>query len=240
MSESEIAFFTALTTLQSDLPHIGKGQTAKVPMKSGGSYSYTYADLSDIAAAILPLLSKNGLAFTSAGVMTERGFVLRSSLVHVAGHREVSEYPLPDVSRSTPQDIGGAMTYGRRYSLCCLTGVTPGGDDDDAASASRARPQTAQEFNNKWESAPLPDAEQAAWIAAWIAEVAAAGDLAALRLAWKRLAEARKTGAIPLAAADACLETWKVAAAGKKEAAEPEVPEPVVDWPDVVQPGETE
>jgi len=78
--------------------------------------------------------------------MTEQGFVLRSSLVHVAGHREVSEYPLPDVSRSTPQEIGGAMTYGRRYSLCCLTGVTPGGDDDDAASASRTRPSSVPDY----------------------------------------------------------------------------------------------
>ena len=160
----EIAFFTALTALQSNLPHIGKGQTAKVPMKAGGSYTYTYADLSDIAAAILPLLSKNGLAFTSAGVMTETGFVLRSSLVHVAGHREVSNYPLPDVSRSTPQDIGGAMTYGRRYSLCCLTGVTPGGDDDDARSASRPRPPAVPAYVDQVvrQITALPDDQKAA------------------------------------------------------------------------------
>ena len=165
----EIAFFTALSALQSDLPRIGKGQTAKVPTKAGGSYTYTYADLADIAAVILPRLSAEGLAFTSAGVMIEHGFVLRSSLVHVAGHREVSDYPLPDVSRSTPQDIGGAMTYGRRYSLCCLTGVTPGGDDDDASSASRPRSPSVPAYVSQVLRAitALPDEQKAALKAWW-------------------------------------------------------------------------
>ena len=38
-------------------------------------------------------------------------------------------YPLP--ASGTPQQIGSAITYARRYCLCAVTGVAPDDDDDD-------------------------------------------------------------------------------------------------------------
>lgn len=49
----------ALAAVQADMPSVHKGKTANV-----GQYRYTYADLADVSAAILPLLAANGLAFT--------------------------------------------------------------------------------------------------------------------------------------------------------------------------------
>lgn len=54
---------SALAAVQAVLPQISKDQTAKVPTKAGGSYTYTYSNLASITPQILPLLGQNGLAW---------------------------------------------------------------------------------------------------------------------------------------------------------------------------------
>ena len=126
-------FATALVEFQAELPHVGKDSTADT-----GKYSYTYAALPDIFDSVLPALTKNGLSFTAAPAMTEHGFVLRFALLHTAGHREEGAYPLPDPAKATPQQIGSAITYGRRYCFCAVTGIAPDEDDDGAAASERS------------------------------------------------------------------------------------------------------
>lgn len=126
-------FAEALVEFQKDLPHVGKGSTADT-----GKFSYSYAALPDIFEAVLPALTANGLSFTAAPAMTEHGFVLRFSLLHTAGHREDGAYPLPDPAKATPQQIGSAITYGRRYCFCAVTGIAPDEDDDGAAASERS------------------------------------------------------------------------------------------------------
>jgi hypothetical protein len=43
----------------------------------------------------------------------------------------------PPPTRGTPQQIGSALTYARRYILCAVTGVAPGGEDDDGKAAQQ-------------------------------------------------------------------------------------------------------
>lgn len=125
----------ALADLQQRLPDIAKDETAHVPTKSGGGYEYKYANLTTISAAILPLLGELGLSFTAFPTLRDDGqFVLRYTLRHVSGESASGEYPLPTGS---PQTIGSAITYGRRYCLCAVTGVSPD-SDDDAVSAEYA------------------------------------------------------------------------------------------------------
>lgn len=140
----------ALAKVQANLPHIHKGKEAKVPGKEGrAGYSYKYADLSDVAAAIHPLLAAEGLAWVTKPTLTDDGrFVLAYTLVHgESGQAEEGIYPLPDPLRSTPQQIGSAITYARRYCLSSVTGVVPDEDDDAQAAndtkASARRPKTA-------------------------------------------------------------------------------------------------
>lgn len=130
----ESAFADALAAFQAAVPHIGKGQTATVKSDKG-SYSYGYADLTDITLTSLPLLAKVGLSWTAKTTVTDNGFVLLSTLMHTAGHVETAEWPLPDPTRATAQQVGSALTYGRRYTFTALTGVAPGGEDDDAQNA---------------------------------------------------------------------------------------------------------
>lgn len=160
-------FADALVAFQSALPSVGKESKADT-----GKFSYTYAALPDILEAVLPALTINGLAFTAAPDMTEHGFVLRFSLVHTGGHREEGAYPLPSPAQSTPQQIGSAITYGRRYCFTAVTGIAPDEDDDGQAAtdarsdvlhapkkATRSRPDAPVE--DAW-TTPVP--VDAAWL----------------------------------------------------------------------------
>ena len=116
----------ALAKAQGEFPAIPKNRTAKVPMKAGGTYSYDYADLSDIVQAVRPVLAKHGLSFSQSVA----GQVLRSTLFHSSGQMISSEIPFNCPPGGRPQDTGSALTYARRYCLCALLGVVAEEDDD--------------------------------------------------------------------------------------------------------------
>lgn len=134
----EQAFAAALSALQGEAPRIGKTQTA-----NAGSYSYAYSDLADILHIMAPLLARHGLGWTARPMTADGGaFILRYALVHVDGHRDEGDYPLPDPTKFPPQQLGSAITYARRYAFCALTGIAPGGDDDDAQAAQHTHTGT--------------------------------------------------------------------------------------------------
>lgn len=151
----------ALAAFQAELPKLTKDEKAKVKgeTKDGRSYdrSYGYADLAQVVETVLPVLGKHGLSVTSATTLEEGQMVLVVTLLHESGELRSSYWPLPDPRRSGPQDIGSAMTYGRRYLTLALTGTYPGGEDDDGQKAQQssreswdsavpARPTTQQAF----------------------------------------------------------------------------------------------
>jgi len=160
MSNQPESLAAALAILQTKLPQIRKSERADV-QTAKGSYSYTYADLSTVSAQILPLLGQLGLSFLAKPTHIDGKFVLAYSLLHTSGQRENGEYPLP--TQGTPQAIGSAITYGRRYCLCAVTGIAP--DDDDDAAAAQAETvagRTAQRTTAaRKPRPPLPTAQRA-------------------------------------------------------------------------------
>lgn len=130
----------ALVAFQADLPHVAKSQTADVPTKSGGSYSYTYADLSDIVRVAYPVMTRHGLAFTSGPDVRDGHSVLAWRLLHTTGGEITGAYLMPSGAR-TPQEIGGQITYARRYSLVSALGLAPDDDDDGARAEAAVRQQ---------------------------------------------------------------------------------------------------
>lgn len=124
----------ALAAVQAEIPEVIKAEKAKIPGKEGRSgYEYSYADLGAVTRTILPRLGQYGLSWLTKPTMHEGKFVLVYKLLHASGESEEGIYPLPD--RGSPQEIGSAITYARRYTLCSVTGVAPA-DDDDAAEAT--------------------------------------------------------------------------------------------------------
>jgi hypothetical protein len=154
----------ALAQLQAGLPTVRKGETAKVQTKQGREYTYTYANLADCSRAVLPLLAKLGLSFSAKPTMVEGQFTLVYALRHTSGETDTGEYPLPDPTRSSPQEIGSAISYGRRYALCAVTGLTPDGDDDDGQAASiKPATDTHRPRSKTKPPLPVPDIREPLW-----------------------------------------------------------------------------
>lgn len=145
----------ALAAFQAVVPKMSKDETAKVKSEKA-NYTYGYAGLDQFVEIVEPVLGQHGMSITSRTTFTDSVFMLEVSLVHEGGERETAYWPLPDPRRAGPQDLGSAMTYGRRYLGWGLTGTFPGGIDDDGAKAQT----TARD---SWEDAkPRPPAQQAA------------------------------------------------------------------------------
>lgn len=129
----------ALIQVQAALPLVQKNKTATISGRNGGAgYSYTYADLADVTAAAMPLLTANGLAFMAAPRITEKGsYELAGILLHDSGEQMDGALPLHG---NDPQQIGGALTYFRRYLLGCMIGIVT--DDDADARQAMGSQQT--------------------------------------------------------------------------------------------------
>lgn len=122
--------WAALLKAQESFPAIVRAKTAKVPTKSGGEYSYDYADLGDILRAVGPVLRANGLVLVQPIVSTPDGAAIRSKLVHApSGEQEVSDFPLP-MDGAGAQQIGSLITYWRRYSAQAILGIVTESDSD--------------------------------------------------------------------------------------------------------------
>ena len=131
----------ALAGFQAAMPVVPKTKTAQVRGKDGAAgYSYTYAGLAEVSAAAAPLLAEHGLSFSCVPNIDDQGrIVLAGMLLHASGEQLHGSLP---IAGSTPQQVGSALTYARRYLLGCMTGIVTD-DDDDGALASQKRPRKA-------------------------------------------------------------------------------------------------
>lgn len=133
-SEKTGELVKALLLSQQQFPTITKDKTAKVPTKSGGQYSYTYADLTSVLDAVKPVLLKNGLVLQH-GAEANGHNAINCRLSHISGEWQESALNLPDGVEA--QSMGSAVTYYRRYTACAMLGISTE-DDDDGAQATQA------------------------------------------------------------------------------------------------------
>ena len=105
-----------------------------------------YATLASVWDAIRGPLSRNGLSVSQVLETPETGpgVVVRTLLLHTSGQWIGSRYVMPIPDKLTPQAVGSAITYARRYALSAIAGVAPDDDDDgNAASITPVRSEPA-------------------------------------------------------------------------------------------------
>lgn len=107
------------------------------------AFKSKYADLSEVVEATLPALNANGIGVIQAPGYDGELASITTVFLHESGASVTGVLHLRP-SKSDPQGLGSAITYGRRYSLLAMTGAAPEDDDGNAASAPR-RPEPAQE-----------------------------------------------------------------------------------------------
>lgn len=128
----------ALAKVQATAPTVVKDKTAKVQMKNGGEYRYNYADLGSVWEAIRAPLAENGLSVAQFPETTDTGnVVVETILMHTSG-QWLSSALVTRPRDDTPQSIGSAITYLRRYALSAMVGVVADEDDDGAAASKPA------------------------------------------------------------------------------------------------------
>lgn len=127
----------ALVAASAELSGVSKGREASIPTKSGGSYAYRYAALEDVLDTVRPVLAKHGLTITqTASNRSEEFLTISTSILHRSGQYIVFE-PLALPNGRTAQEIGSAITYGRRYHLLACLNLAASDDDDGATAAPR-------------------------------------------------------------------------------------------------------
>lgn len=124
-SSSITQLIKSLIVFQGGLNSVGKGKTNPF-------FNSSYADINDILIAIRPELMKNGLAITQGNryCTNSNGFYITTMLVHNSGEWIKSEVRMPIGGKKDAQAVGSSITYGRRYGLSAMLGISVEADDD--------------------------------------------------------------------------------------------------------------
>lgn len=136
MSEQVNELFIALSKAQGEFRLVEK--SANNPF-----FKSKYADLGSFIKESREVLCKNGLCVTQTTVHENGILFLTTFLGHVSGQWIKGTIPI-QCTKNTPQEMGSAITYARRYAFAAITGMTGGDDDDDANLA-----QTGIELEEK-------------------------------------------------------------------------------------------
>ena len=138
----------ALARAQTELTNPDKSLTAHLQASNrpnGSDKSFRYAPLSAGLEIVRKCLGKNEIALTQTTLIDKEGGVVRlvTMLAHTSGEWISSDWPvclIADVA--SPQRMGAALTYARRYSLFSLVGIA-GEDDLDAPDLNEPSPVPA-------------------------------------------------------------------------------------------------
>ncbi len=122
--DPKIQFIRALQKAQKEFPSLGKSKHV-----NQGAFGYDYLPLEQMLSLIQPVLHNNDFHLSQLFGYTPTGETLvKTKLVHIGGHEEVSELPLflppRDLQKKNEAHVwGGSVTYQRRYSIKLILGL---------------------------------------------------------------------------------------------------------------------
>lgn len=99
-------------------------------------FNRKYADLASVVDAVVPSLNAAGIGVIQIPAFNGDIVTITTIMLHESGASLIAELDLRP-SKTDPQGIGSATTYGRRYALLAMTGTAPEDDDGNAASGPR-------------------------------------------------------------------------------------------------------
>jgi hypothetical protein len=135
-SESIAALVAALSAAQSEIRAAAKDST-------NPHFQSSYADLASVWECCREPLTKQGLAVIQLPSADGTRVTVVTILAHKSGEFIAGELTL-SAEGPTPQKIGSAVTYGRRYGLAAIVGVAPDDDDDAEGAEGRGAQQKKQ------------------------------------------------------------------------------------------------
>lgn len=108
-------------------------------------YRSRYADLASVWDAARAALAANGLAVLQPVDASGNAVRVSSILTHASGEWIAAVLTFT-IGQASPQAVGSAITYGRRYGLASLIGVVADEDDDGNAASlpANVHPRTGE------------------------------------------------------------------------------------------------
>lgn len=153
-SETITALAPALVKAAAQLSPVAKDAT-------NPAFRNRYATLDAIMEQVRPVLAAHGLAVVQSMTQPETvdgrvvGVAIETRILHTSGEWIAGVVTLP-VDKATAQGVGSAMSYGRRYGLSALLGLTADDDDGNAASQRPAASPPREEVRRS--AVPEPTA----------------------------------------------------------------------------------
>ena len=123
------------------------------PVRNKAGHSYKYVDLATMTELARPVLAANDLVVTQTVYPINDQPTLVTTLFHKSGEFLRSYYDLVEAglrNANNAQQMGGAITYARRYTLAALLFIAQA-DDDAASVGNKTKELKAQEdeLNNE-------------------------------------------------------------------------------------------
>jgi len=153
-SSTIAALAGALAKAQGQFPAIERTAKVDFTTKSGAKIKYSYAPLPDIIKACKKPLSDNELSLMQH--IWTRGkdekVVIETVLCHSSGEWVSSSFTMTG-NANDPQAMGSLITYGRRYGMSSILGISA--DEDDDALSQRQPDKPAQYKPQMKDGSPL-------------------------------------------------------------------------------------
>jgi hypothetical protein len=135
-SESVAALAAALAKAQAELANPEKSLTATIRTVGPGETwrTFRYAPLSSGLDIVRKTLGQHEIATIQTTAIDQQSGLLNltTMLAHASGEWIASDWPVCSIAEiASPQRMGAALTYARRYALFTLVGIA-GEDDLDA------------------------------------------------------------------------------------------------------------
>jgi hypothetical protein len=145
-----------------------------------------YADLASVRDACRPL-AKYGIAHLQPTRADGPHVTVTTVLIHASGEW-ISEDLTLTAGQNTPQAVGSAITYGRRYGLAAMVGIAPEDDDGEAAEPRNATALGVPAPPSKPAPAKPPKSPGPVKFDAWWAGLALVAEdgIEALEAAWQK------------------------------------------------------
>lgn len=146
--------FKALALAHMKIKSPGFDKEAKIPMKKGGSFKFKYCSLGNIQNALREPLSEQGLVVMQFPSSNGNKVSVETVIGHSSG-QFISRTAVITAASTDVKDIGGAITYQKRYSLAAIFNLTADEDMDATAVSATyvGNPDQKKWLNDKLQEA---------------------------------------------------------------------------------------
>jgi hypothetical protein len=140
-SENIEKLASALVAAQSEMGNAVKGS-------SNPFFKSKYADINAVREAVIPVLSKHGIAVIQPTVTCEGKNFVKTILIHESGQWLAGLTEILYKEKDNAQAQGSGITYARRYGLQSICNI--GAEDDDGNTASVPATPKAPDAELPW------------------------------------------------------------------------------------------